>query len=41
LTEHTGQSLERIAKDTDRDFIMSAPQAQEYGLVDQVIHQRS
>jgi ATP-dependent Clp protease protease subunit len=41
LTEHTGQSLDRIAKDTDRDFIMSAPQAQEYGLVDQVIHQRS
>ena len=41
LTEHTGQSLDRIAKDTDRDFIMSAPQAKEYGLVDQVIHQRS
>jgi ATP-dependent Clp protease protease subunit len=41
LTEHTGQTLERIAKDTDRDFIMSAPQAKEYGLVDQVIHQRS
>jgi ATP-dependent Clp protease protease subunit len=41
LQEHTGQSLERIAKDTDRDFIMSASQALEYGLVDQVIHQRS
>jgi ATP-dependent Clp protease protease subunit len=41
LTEHTGQSLDRIAKDTDRDFIMSAPQAKEYGLVDQVIHQRT
>jgi len=41
LTEHTGQTLDRIAKDTDRDFIMSAPQAKEYGLVDQVIHQRS
>ena len=41
LTEHTGQSLDRIAKDTDRDFIMSAPQAEEYGLVDQVIYQRT
>lgn len=41
LTEHTGQSLDRISKDTDRDFIMSAPQAKEYGLVDQVIHQRT
>jgi ATP-dependent Clp protease protease subunit len=41
LQEHTGQSLERIAKDTDRDFIMSASQALEYGLVDQVIHQRT
>jgi len=41
LTEHTGQTEDRIAKDTDRDFIMSAPQAKEYGLVDQVIHQRS
>ena len=41
LTEHTGQTQERISKDTDRDFIMSAPQAKEYGLVDQVIHQRT
>ena len=41
LTEHTGQTLERVSSDTDRDFIMAAPQAKEYGLVDQVIHQRS
>jgi len=41
LRDHTGQTQERIAKDTDRDHIMSAPQAKEYGLVDQVIHQRS
>jgi ATP-dependent Clp protease protease subunit len=41
LQEHTGQLLERISKDTDRDFIMSAQQALEYGLVDQVIHQRT
>lgn len=41
LVEHTTQSLERIAKDTDRDFIMSAQQAVEYGLIDQVIHERT
>ena len=41
LTEHTGQTLDRIAKDTDRDFIMTAAQSSEYGLVDQVIHQRA
>ena len=41
LTNHTGQSMERIEKDTDRDFIMTADQAKEYGLIDQVIHKRS
>lgn len=41
LMDHTGQSLERIEKDTDRDFIMTADQAKEYGLLDQVIHKRS
>jgi len=40
LVKHTGQSLERIARDTDRDYIMTATQALEYGLVDQVIYQR-
>ncbi len=40
LVQHTGQSLERIVKDTDRDYIMTADQAQDYGLVDQVIHSR-
>ncbi len=40
LTKHTGQTQDRIAKDTDRDYIMTAGQALEYGLVDQVIHQR-
>jgi ATP-dependent Clp protease protease subunit len=34
---HTGQPVERIAKDTDRDFFMTAEQAKEYGIVDQVI----
>jgi ATP-dependent Clp protease protease subunit len=37
LAEHTGQPLERIAEDTERDFFMSPEEAQEYGLIDQVI----
>ena len=41
LRKHTKQSLERIERDTDRDFIMTALQAKEYGLVDQVIDKRT
>jgi len=37
LAKHTGQSLERLEKDTDRDFYLSAPEAKEYGLIDEVI----
>ena len=37
LVTHTGQQVERISKDTDRDFFMTAEQAKEYGIVDQVI----
>jgi ATP-dependent Clp protease protease subunit len=37
LAKHTGQPLERIEKDTDRDNFMSAKEAMEYGLVDQVL----
>ena len=37
LCDHTGQDLERIQQDTDRDYFMSARQAQEYGLIDQVV----
>ena len=37
LAQHTGQPLERIAADTDRDFYMSAEEAREYGLVDEVL----
>ncbi|MFB6276864.1 MAG: ATP-dependent Clp endopeptidase proteolytic subunit ClpP [Halothece sp.] len=37
LAGHTGQPLERIAEDTDRDFYMSAQEAKEYGLIDEVI----
>ena len=40
LAHHTGQPLERIEKDTDRDFFMSATEAKNYGLVDQVITSR-
>ena len=40
LAFHTGQPVERVKKDTDRDFIMSAIDAAEYGLVDEVITNR-
>jgi ATP-dependent Clp protease protease subunit len=40
LMKHTGQSLKRIEKDTDRDFFMTGKQAQEYGIVDEVIATR-
>ena len=40
LKKHTGQTLEKIDRDTDRDFIMTAPQSLEYGLVDHVIAKR-
>ena len=37
LSHHTGQPIERIGQDSDRDFIMSAIQCKEYGIIDQVI----
>tara|TARA_B100001013_G_scaffold238887_1_gene147255 strand:+ start:375 stop:986 length:612 start_codon:yes stop_codon:yes gene_type:complete len=37
ISEHTGQSYEKIARDTDRDFYMSSEQAEEYGLIDVVM----
>lgn len=40
LAKHTGQPLERIEKDSDRDFFMSAQEAHQYGLVDHVITSR-
>ena len=40
LAQHTGQSLERIEQDTERDFFMSAEESKEYGLIDQVINRR-
>ena len=38
LSHHTGQPIERIAEDTDRDRYMSAEQAKEYGLIDEVLY---
>ncbi len=40
LVYHTGQEIERIQKDTDRDFFMSGQEAKEYGLVDNVMANR-
>jgi ATP-dependent Clp protease protease subunit len=40
LAEDTGQAVEKIAHDTDRDFILSAAEAQEYGIIDEVITNR-
>jgi ATP-dependent Clp protease protease subunit len=37
LAEHTGQPLEKIAEDTDRDYFLSPPEAVEYGLIDRVV----
>ena len=41
LAQHTGQDVDKIAADADRDFYMTADQALEYGLVDQVVAQRA
>lgn len=41
MAEMTGQTIKRIQKDTDRDYIMSADEALDYGLIDKVIHKRS
>lgn len=40
MAEHTGQDYEKVAKDTDRDNFLSAIEAQEYGLIDQVLTHR-
>ena len=37
IAHHTGQSIEKVSKDTDRDFIMSADEAKDYGIIDEVI----
>ena len=40
LSEHTGQPIEKIHRDTDRDFVMSAHEAKEYGIIDEVVSMR-
>jgi ATP-dependent Clp protease protease subunit len=40
LVHHTRQPLDRIEKDVERDYIMSAEQSQEYGIIDEVISKR-
>jgi ATP-dependent Clp protease protease subunit len=40
MASHTGQSVERIKDDTERDRYLSAPEAKEYGLIDDVIYPR-
>jgi ATP-dependent Clp protease protease subunit len=41
LAKHTGQAVERIHKDTDRDFVMEAQEALEYGIIDEIISSRT
>ena len=40
LAEHTGQTKEKLNRDTDRDFVLSATEAKEYGIIDEVISAR-
>ena len=40
LSNHTGQTIEKIAKDTDRDYILEAEEAKKYGIVDSIYHRR-
>jgi ATP-dependent Clp protease protease subunit len=37
MSKHTSQPLERIERDVERDFIMNAQQAKEYGIIDEII----
>ncbi len=41
MAKHTGQPLEKIERDVERDFWMSAQQAREYGIIDEIIYKRS
>jgi ATP-dependent Clp protease protease subunit len=41
LSYHTGQTAEKISSDTDRDFVMTAAEAKEYGIIDEVIETRN
>jgi ATP-dependent Clp protease protease subunit len=41
LVHHTGQNLERVADDTERDYWMSAAESKDYGIVDEVLSRRT
>jgi ATP-dependent Clp protease protease subunit len=41
IAEHTGQPMKRVAKDTDRDYFMSAQEAKEYGIIDNIFAHRA
>ncbi len=41
LARHTGQPIEKVAADTDRDFVMTAEEAKDYGIIDEVLEQRN
>jgi ATP-dependent Clp protease protease subunit len=38
LAKHTGQRLEKVERDVERDFIMNAEQSKEYGIIDDIIY---
>jgi ATP-dependent Clp protease protease subunit len=40
FAKHTGQPLEKIRQDSDRDFFMSTEQAKQYGIIDEIIYRR-
>lgn len=40
LASHTGQPIEKVARDTDRDFVMTATEAKEYGIIDEILAER-
>ena len=40
IVKHTGQAIERVEKDTDRDYFMGAPEAKAYGIIDEVVIQK-
>jgi len=41
LAHHSGQPIEKVAADTDRDFVMTAQEAKEYGIIDEVLRERN
>jgi ATP-dependent Clp protease protease subunit len=40
ISQHTGQTLEKVSKDTDRDFILTAIEAKDYGVIDDILSRR-